>query len=179
MNAFLSTLGNLRNAWRSIAGAAADDDALHVRPDLPDKDTEKIRQRIRECLEAKGGVVSAKARAAGLGRAYLDLDDTGKRRFLHILAHDFGVSGAGLDEAIEAYQRADTALARLQSEEQLRGTLRLPARGLLMQFNALPQGVKFLVDLRADLRRLSEGDAWMLNLDRDLKRLMSSWFDIG
>ena len=179
MNAFLSTLGNLRNAWRSIAGAAADDNALRVKPDLPDKDAEKIRARIRECLQAKGGVVSAKARAAGLGRAYLDLDDVGKRRFLHILAHDFGVSQDALQEAIAAYQHADTALARLQSEQALRGTLRLPARGLLMQFNALPQGVKFLVDLRADLRRLNQGDAWMLNLDADLKNLLSSWFDIG
>jgi len=179
MNAFLSTLGNLRNAWRSIAGDATDDDALRVKPDLPEKDVEKIRRRIRECLQAKGGVVSAKARAAALGRAYLDLDDTGKRRFLHILAHDFGVPQSALDEAIEMYQRADTALAKLHNEQKLRDTLRLPARGLLMQFNALPQGVKFLVDLRADLRRLSAGDAWMLNLDRDLKNLMSSWFDIG
>ncbi|MDH3451730.1 MAG: malonyl-CoA decarboxylase [Gammaproteobacteria bacterium] len=179
MNAFLSTLGNLRNAWRSIAGAGADDDALRVKPDLPDKDAEKIRQRIVECLQAKGGVVSAKARAAGLGRAYLDLDDVGKQRFLHILAHDFSVSRNALEEAITAYQHADTALARLQCEQKLRRTLRVPARGLLTQFNALPQGVKFLVDLRADLRRLSQGDAWMLNLDADLKSLLSSWFDIG
>jgi malonyl-CoA decarboxylase len=179
MNALLSTLGNLRNAWRSIAGVAAGDDSLHVKPDLPEKDAQKIRERISECLQAKGGVVSAKARAAGLGRTYLDLDDTGKQRFLHVLAHDFGVSHGALDEAITAYQHADTAVARLEQEQTLRDTLRLPARGLLMQFNALPQGVKFLVDLRADLRRLNQGDAWMLNLDRDLKSLLSSWFDIG
>ncbi|MDH3716301.1 MAG: malonyl-CoA decarboxylase, partial [Gammaproteobacteria bacterium] len=179
MNTLLSTLGSLRNAWRSIAGANADDDSLRVKPDLPDKDAEKIRLRISECLQAKGGVVSAKARAAGLGRTYLDLDDTGKHRFLHILAHDFGVSQDALDEAIAAYQHTDTAVARLQQEQKLRDTLRLPARGLLMQFNALPQGVKFLVDLRADLRRLSQDDAWMLSLDGDLKSLLSSWFDIG
>jgi hypothetical protein len=65
MNALLSTLGNLRNAWRSIAGVAAGDDSLHVKPDLPEKDAQKIRERISECLQAKGGVVSAKARAAG------------------------------------------------------------------------------------------------------------------
>ncbi len=179
MNALFSTLDSLRNAWRSVAGAAANDDTLRVKPDLPEKDADRVRQRMQECLQARGGVVSAKARAAGLGRTYLDLDDIGRRRFLHILAHDFAVPRDALEQAIAAYQHADTARARLQCEQRLRDALKLPARELLMQFNALPQGVKFLVDLRADLRSYGQDDAWLLSLDTDLKNLLSSWFDIG
>ena len=54
----------------------------------------------------------------------------------------------------------------------------IPQR-LLRQFNALPQGVKFLVDLRADLLSFRPKQPKLTALDRDLKELLISWFDIG
>jgi malonyl-CoA decarboxylase len=51
---------------------------------------------------------------------------------------------------------------------------------LLTQFNALPQGVKFLVDLRADLLRVRDrDDPALATLEAELRRMLSSWFDIG
>jgi malonyl-CoA decarboxylase len=49
---------------------------------------------------------------------------------------------------------------------------------LLRQFNALPEGVKFLVDRRAELvaRR---NDPAMRGLAEDLRDLLADWFDIG
>ncbi len=172
------TLGNLLGAWRTLADPAQQA-GLRVKPDLPGRDLERVRERMRECLAARGGVVSAKARAASLGQAYLTLNEQGKRRFLGVLAHDFALAPDALEEAIEAYRAAASEEARLAAEQRLRRSLRLPARQLLMQFNALPQGVRFLVDLRADLRRLGQGDPWLAHLEQDLKDLLSSWFDIG
>jgi malonyl-CoA decarboxylase len=48
-----------------------------------------------------------------------------------------------------------------------------------MQFNSLPEGVKFLVDMRSDLLRYGQGDPWLQSLEKDLKGLLVSWFDIG
>jgi malonyl-CoA decarboxylase len=50
---------------------------------------------------------------------------------------------------------------------------------LLTQFNALPEGVKFLVDLRADLLALRSEDPYLRGLDDDLRELLLSWFDTG
>lgn len=49
----------------------------------------------------------------------------------------------------------------------------------MTQFNSLPEGVKFLVDMRADLMRYSVDDARLQSLEGDLKGLLASWFDVG
>src|SRR5690606_41526690 len=48
-----------------------------------------------------------------------------------------------------------------------------------LQFNAIPQGVKFLVDLRADLLRFVTEDPLLKPLDRELETRLSAWFDVG
>ena len=50
---------------------------------------------------------------------------------------------------------------------------------MLTQFNALPEGVKFLVDMRAELMTMARRDPVLAGLELDLKALLASWFDIG
>ena len=50
---------------------------------------------------------------------------------------------------------------------------------LLRQFNALPEGVKFVVDLRAELLVLGRTDAAARMLSEDLRPLLGAWFDVG
>ena len=69
------TLRNLRTAWRDISETArgAIGGTAAVAPALPSSDLDKVRARMRECLEGKGGEVSTRARAAELeiGRAHV------------------------------------------------------------------------------------------------------------
>lgn len=50
---------------------------------------------------------------------------------------------------------------------------------ILTQFNAMPDGVKFLVDLRADLLRFLKDDPELQALDRELESRLAGWFDVG
>jgi malonyl-CoA decarboxylase len=50
---------------------------------------------------------------------------------------------------------------------------------ILTQFNAIPLGVKFLVDLRADLLRFLDDDGELAALDRELESRLAAWFDVG
>ena len=169
------TLSQLRNAWKDIAGRGGE-----VRPDLPDDDAERLRAKMLECLEGRGGEVSARARAADLGRAYLTLNPTGRARFLKLMAAGFAVERDAVDAAMAAVAEAGgDAAARETAEAALRHALVPPRRILLTQFNALPEGIKFLVDLRADLRQITRDDPALAGLDDDLKELLASWFDIG
>ncbi|MBT4219709.1 MAG: malonyl-CoA decarboxylase, partial [Rhodospirillaceae bacterium] len=70
------TLRNVRNAWQGIAGAAYDESAASMQPDLPDDDAARLSEQMHACLETRGGEVSARARAAALGRAYMALNKT-------------------------------------------------------------------------------------------------------
>jgi malonyl-CoA decarboxylase len=171
------TLSNLATAWRDIAQSAARTVGLSKAPASTQPDA--LKRLMRDCLEARGGEVSARMRAAALGRSYLEQDAEGRKRFLSVLGHEFAVSAEAVDQAVAGYQAASTDAERLRAEGALRRALQPPRLRLLMQFNALPEGVKFLVDLRADLLALRSDDLYLQGLDRDLRELLLSWFDTG
>jgi len=179
------TIKNLRLGWQSIAGSSYDAEAASMRPDLPGSDIEIVRRQMQDCLDNKGGDVSARAKAASLGRVYLALDDTGKGRFLTLLAEGFDIDRIKVDAHIASLKSAKNAGSRRVIETNLRHALHATRVILLRQFNDLPEGVKFLVDMRADLlallKSISQTPAYpaLKGLDNDLKELLASWFDIG
>jgi len=61
----------------------------------------------------------------------------------------------------------------------LRQALESPRIPIFKQFNLLPDGVKFLVDLRADVLRFISSHPELAAIDDELFDLLSSWFDIG
>jgi malonyl-CoA decarboxylase len=173
------TLRNLRGAWGSIAGAARGKANDLPKPDLPDDDVDRIREQLKDCLEARGGEVSARTRAAAVGRAYLSLNEDGRKRFLDILAHDISIETEPVDRCMEAVQQAGSAEQRRVAERALRVALRPPRFKLYSQFTTLPEGVKFLVDLRAELLRYAKKDPAFEVAESELKSRLSSWFDVG
>jgi malonyl-CoA decarboxylase len=175
---FDRTLLNLRRAWRDIAESARSAMGSPLRPDLPREDRERLREQMRNCLDGRGGEVSARARAAELGRSYLALSPAGRKWFLRVLAESFDLDRATVDAACAHLLQASRA-ERPAAERALRLALEPPRIRLLTQFNALPEGVKFLVDMRAELMRFSRSDALLGALEQDLKTLLASWFDIG
>ncbi|NIM74323.1 MAG: malonyl-CoA decarboxylase [Gammaproteobacteria bacterium] len=172
------TLRRFRRAWR-LGGMGHGPLKEGVEPDLPDADAERVRRQIDACLEARGGQVSARARAAELGETYLVLDAAGRRRFLEILAREYDVDTAAVDAAILARQEAEDEAERRRAESYLREALVPPRVKLLAQFNELSQGVKFLVDVRAELMMFASEDIRLQALDADIHALLASWFDIG
>jgi len=175
---FDKTLRNLRSGWRSLAGSDYDASSAGHRPALPDYDLDTLRRQMTDCLEGKGGAVSARSRAAGLGHVYLALDAVGRRRFLRLMSEDFGINDADVDVAIGDFQRAITNDEKHRAKYNLRQALKAPRVNLLRQFNALPNGTKFLVDLRAELLIMIRDEPELCGLEADLKALLESWFDI-
>jgi malonyl-CoA decarboxylase len=175
---FKQALRTLRVRWQTIAGAQYDAITASVRPDLPGEDIDRLRRQMSACLDARGGEVSARARAAALGQAYLALDRTGRERFLRVLAEDFDLADRDVEAALEALRAAQSPEDRRKTRANARLVLEPPRLKLLRQFNSLPQGVKFLVDLRAELTRLARKDPAFASLDDDLKALLATWFDV-
>ncbi|HYM30777.1 MAG TPA: malonyl-CoA decarboxylase [Candidatus Cybelea sp.] len=173
------TLERIGRAFRGVAEQARVAWTGSYRPDLPDDDLTRLRRQVDLCLETRGGAVSARARAADLGRAYLALNAMGRLRFLQMLAQDYGIDRVRLGEAVTRWQAASDDAARDGAEADMRLLLVSPSIRLLSQFNGLPEGVKFLVDLRADLLRLSDKDPGLARLAEDLRGLLAHWFDIG
>ena len=155
---FDRTLTNLRSAWREIAELARGVLAGSPRPEAFADDPDQLRQQMLSCLDGRGGEVTARARAADLGRTYLSLDAGGRERFLQLLAGEFDVDHHEIDRCCKALVNASGADQRAAAERALRAALEPPRITLLRQFNALPEGVKFLVDRRAELIDLGQRD---------------------
>ena len=153
-------LARIASVWRDMAAAVGGED-------------EGIEAQMQACLAGRGGEVSARNRAARLAQSYLARDDAGRREFLSILATFDAPAAAIRNQAAELADNDPLALARL------RRTLEPPRRRLLTQFTSIPDGMRFLVDLRAALLALGREDQALAALEDDLKTLLAGWFDIG
>ncbi len=153
--------------WRDMAAA--------VGVGEPDPD---LTARLAACLEARGGEVSARNRAAGLAETYRTLDAAGRTDFLRALA-SFDSDPDAVARAMEKVAAAADAAERAVATARLRRALEPPRIRLLTAFAAIPDGVKFLVDLRADLLARLDGDKLLAALETDLKGLLAAWFDVG
>ena len=172
------TGARVARALRGFTGAARIAITGNVRPGLPNDDLQWLRTRIDACLAARGGEVAARVEAAEIGRYYLMLNDTGRQRFLNLLALQYGIDHeVARAAALELANAEGEAL--LSAAEKLRDLLESPRLRLMKRFNGIAGGVKFLVDLRADLLRLARKDASLAPVAREMRSLLASWFDVG
>jgi malonyl-CoA decarboxylase len=153
--------------------------ATGVGSESEEKLLERARHQLQECAEGLGGEVSTRVRAAQLAQTYLGLGDAGRHAFLRMIALEFGPDPTRIAQAHADYQAAVGSGAQWEAEARLRAAMRSARIRILTQFNAIPEGVKFLVDLRADLLRYLRDDEELQALDRELEARLSAWFDVG
>ncbi|MBR0649350.1 malonyl-CoA decarboxylase [Roseomonas terrae] len=137
-----------------------------------------IAERLQDALNGRGGEVSARNRAARLAQDYRTLDHAGRGDFLRALA-SFDSDPGAVAQVMDAVAAAGDVGERAIATARLRRALEPPRIRLLTAFAAIPDGVKFLVDMRAELMAHREGDKLLQALETDLKALLAAWFDVG
>ncbi|WP_207537070.1 malonyl-CoA decarboxylase [Sabulicella rubraurantiaca] len=137
-----------------------------------------IAEQMRACLAARGGEVSARARAAKLAAAYRSLPAADRLSFLRTLA-EFDADPVAVENAMAQWTSATDVAGKAAAKVALRRALESPRVRLMTQFTGIPDGVKLLVDLREDLLGLMGDDPLLRALEADLKTLLASWFDVS
>ncbi len=163
---FDRAIRRITTVWRDMADRVSTDE------------DQGIASQMRACLDARGGEVSARNRAAKLAQTYLTLDAEGRKGFLRDLA-SFDSNAEAVAQAYEAVESAADAAGRATAKVRLRRALEPPRVRLLTQFTTIPDGMKFLVDLRATLLELTRADPYLAALEHDMRNLLASWFDVG
>jgi malonyl-CoA decarboxylase len=124
--------------------------------------------------EVEGGR-RAKAAAAWYAQA-----TAGERRDCWLLmSEQFAPDPKKLKAVREQYEAAQGTSEEGQAEIRLRKALVSPRTRLLQRFAVFPEGMRFLVDLRAELVPQLKSDKRLLALDAELENLFSTWFDVA
>lgn len=141
---------------------------------------------LRRCLDDLQAVVDDRVSEIEGGRramavaAWYAAAPPEQRRDLCLLMSEVFV--ADVQKTKEAQARFAAAVGtpdEAVAEVHYRRATVSPRRRLLQRFSAYPEGVAFLVGLRAELLPLLKTDKRLMALDVELEYLFSSWFDVG
>ena len=165
--------GLLDRAIRRITGVWRD-----MASSVSGEGDETLEAQMQACLAGRGGEVSARNRAAKLAQTYLTQDEAGRKEFLRTLAA-FDSDPDAVAHAYAKVQAASDVAERATAKAALRRALEPPRLKLLTQFTSIPDGRKFLVDLRGSLLKVRGSDKLLTALDADMRGLLAAWFDIG
>jgi len=163
---FDRAIRRITGAWRDMAASVSRDE------------DDGIEAQMRACLAGRGGEVSARNRAAKLAETYLSLNAEGKRGFLRSIA-EFDSDADGITAAYGRLLEATTQDESAAAKASLRRALEPPRVRLLTQFTTIPDGMKFIVDLRTTLLGVMKGDPHLTALEADMRGLLANWFDVG
>lgn len=150
-----------------------------IRKNIPKKDEDLLKKQLSDCIKIKGGEISNTSRIIHLGMIYINQTKEGKKKFLSILAKDFDINLENLSKIIRQFQEAKNDKEKILYELELRDALVPPRVTLLRQFITLPDGFIFLKDMRRELLPLISSFPRLKKLDKDIKNLLITYFDIN
>lgn len=96
-----------------------------------------------------------------------------------LMSEQFGPDPKKVKGAREHFELAQGTPEEGAAEIRMRKALLSPRTRLLQRFAAFPDGMRFLVDLRAELLPHLKADKRLLPLDSELETLFSTWFDVA
>ncbi|MBS0452084.1 MAG: malonyl-CoA decarboxylase [Proteobacteria bacterium] len=121
--------------------------------------------------------VEAGRRAAAVVQWYAGLDADSRRDVWLLMSERFAPDAKKIQAAREHFDAA--ADGSSQAEVRLRRALVSPRTRLLQRFAVAEPGLRFLVDLRAELLPQLKGDARLMPLEAELEHLFATWFDVA
>ena len=103
-----------------------------------------------------------------------------ERRDCWLLMSEHFVADARKAAAAQAlYTAAIGTPDEAAAEVRLRRATVSPRRRLLQRFSVFPGGIRFLVDMRAELLAHAKKDQRLQALDVEMEYMFSTWFDVG
>ena len=123
--------------------------------------------------------VEAGRRAHAVVQWYAGRELDERRDIWLLMSERFAPDVKKVSSARDRHQAAEGTIEEGQAEVHLRRALVSPRLRLLQRFAIEPDGMRFLVDLRAQLLPHLKADRRLLPLDAELEHLFSTWFDVA
>ena len=134
---------------------------------------------LQAVVDPRVSEVEGGRRALGVAQWYARATPQQRRDCWLLMSEHFGPDPAKLQLARLHYEASHGTPEEGAAEIRLRKAFTSPRTRLLQRFAAFPEGMRFLVDLRAELLPQLKTDKRLLPLDAELEQLFSTWFDVA
>ena len=145
--------------------------------------TPQALRRLMEDLQAASSEQLSEVEAAKHAQAvmhwYAKAGEEQRQDLWLLICEQFGPDAQRIHAVRQHWEQAQDAVQMAQAEIALRKALVSSRTRLLQRFSIPEGGMRFLVDLRAQLLALPKNDKRFVALDAELEHLFSNWFDVA
>jgi len=137
------------------------------------------KRDLEACAKEQGGPVASRTRALGLIGQYGAMDPATRLEALRAFATELKPDAQPLEKAYGEYTASRSTPAEWDSETRLREALVSPRARVIRQIGSAEAGVRFLVDVRAEVLEHLKETPELKVLDAELAEQLSAWFEVG
>ena len=136
-------------------------------------------QELKAIVDPQVSEVEGGRRAMGVAGWYAEAALAERRDMWLLMSEQFVADAQATKLAQAQFAAAVGTPDEAVAEVRLRRATVSPRRRLLQRFSAFPDGIRFLVDLRADMLPFLKTDKRLQALDVEMEYMFSTWFDVG
>ncbi|MDB5806957.1 MAG: malonyl-CoA decarboxylase [Betaproteobacteria bacterium] len=137
------------------------------------------RRDLESCAKEQGGPVASRARALGLIGQYRAMDAATRLEALRAFATELKPDAQPLEKAYGEYAASLDSAQEWEMETRLREAMVSPRARVIRQVGSAEAGVRFLVDVRAEVLEKLKAMPELKVLDAELAEQLSVWFEVG
>ena len=136
-------------------------------------------EALKAIIDPRVGEVEGGRRAKALADAYAGATPARRRDVWSLMSECFVADPQRVKAAQAKYAAAVGTPDEAVAEVVYRRATVSRRRRLLQRFSVYPEGIRFLVDLRAEMQPHLKADKRLLALDVEMEYMFSTWFDVG
>ena len=139
----------------------------------------KVLKPLKAVADSTVSEVEGGRRARAFAQWYAAASAGDRRQACILMSERFAPDPLRIRQAREAYEAAVGSAEEGVAEIRLRKALYSDRTRLLQRFAVFPEGMRFLVNLRAELLPQLKNEKRLLALDAELENLFGTWFDVA
>ena len=165
---------SVRSTRERLAGSLR-----HAGEALSPRELRRMLAELQTIVDPRLSDVEGGVRARVLGAWYANAPAEQRRDLWLLMSEQFVADPQVVKAAQARYAAAVGTPDEAAAEVLFRRATVSPRRRLLQRFSAFDEGIRFLVDLRADLLPHLKADKRLLALDVEMEYMFSTWFEVG
>ena len=134
---------------------------------------------LKAIVDPRLSDVEGGRRAQGVAQWYASAPVEQRRDMWLLMSEQFVLDPVVVQKAQAQFAAAVGTADEAAAEVHYRRATVSPRRRLLQRFSAFADGIRFLVDLRADMLPYLKADKRLQALDVEMEYMFSTWFDVG